>query len=63
VAGRISAYNTIKNFTRKINGEEEDLNEFQPDQSLTGNKANAILNEMKLGFILNQKDKPIIGSK
>jgi len=30
VAGRISAYNTIKNFARKINDEEKDLNEFQP---------------------------------
>ncbi|CAG8616168.1 1962_t:CDS:10 [Funneliformis mosseae] len=30
VVGRISAYNTIKHFTRKINSEEEDLNEFQP---------------------------------
>ena len=30
VTGRISAYNTIKNFTRKINVEEEALNEFQP---------------------------------
>ncbi|CAI2175007.1 8770_t:CDS:2, partial [Funneliformis geosporum] len=29
-SGRISAYNTIKNFTRKINDEEEALNEFQP---------------------------------
>ncbi|GET04713.1 hypothetical protein GLOIN_2v1495217 [Rhizophagus clarus] len=36
---------------------------FAVDQSLTGNKANAILNKMKLDFILNQKDKPIIGSK
>ncbi|CAG8548214.1 20055_t:CDS:2 [Dentiscutata erythropus] len=36
-----------------------------PDTSFTtpGNKANATLNEMKLDFILNQKDKPIIGSK
>ncbi len=30
MAGRISAYNTIKNFARKINDEEKDLNEFQP---------------------------------
>ena len=30
MVGRTSAYNTIKNFTRKINSEEEDLNEFQP---------------------------------
>ncbi|GET04711.1 hypothetical protein GLOIN_2v1495217 [Rhizophagus clarus] len=36
---------------------------FAVDQSLMGNKANAILNKMKLDFILNQKDKPIIGSK
>jgi len=30
VAGRISAYKTIQNFTRKIKDEEEDLNEFRP---------------------------------
>lgn len=30
MVGRISANNTIKNFARKINGEEEDLNDFRP---------------------------------
>ncbi|PKK59063.1 hypothetical protein RhiirC2_857515 [Rhizophagus irregularis] len=33
VIGRISAYNTIKNFTIKINDEEEALNEFQPSSN------------------------------
>ncbi|CAG8799072.1 2194_t:CDS:2 [Dentiscutata erythropus] len=30
VAKWTSAYNTIKNFTRKINNKEKNLNEFQP---------------------------------
>ncbi|CAG8737819.1 9757_t:CDS:2, partial [Funneliformis mosseae] len=36
--------------------------QFAVDQSLTGNKANSILNEMKLSFILNQKNA-VIGCK
>ncbi|CAG8718715.1 8782_t:CDS:2, partial [Funneliformis mosseae] len=38
VMGRISAYNTIKNFTRKINDEEKDLNEFQPPSKRAKNE-------------------------
>ncbi|RGB35471.1 hypothetical protein C1646_118694 [Rhizophagus diaphanus] len=38
--------------------------QFAVDQSLTGNKANSVFNEMKLSFILNQKNNaPVIGSK
>ncbi|CAG8678104.1 5344_t:CDS:2, partial [Ambispora gerdemannii] len=37
--------------------------EFAVNQSLTGNEANAILNETKLGFTLNQKNELVIGSK
>ncbi|CAG8812538.1 23442_t:CDS:2, partial [Racocetra persica] len=38
--------------------------QFAVDQSLTGNMANSVLNEMKLSFILKQKNNaPVIGSK
>ncbi|CAG8789174.1 5516_t:CDS:2, partial [Dentiscutata erythropus] len=38
--------------------------QFAVDQSLMGNKANSILNKMKINFILNQKNNAsIIGSK
>lgn len=50
VAGRISAYNTIKNFTIKINDEEEALNEFQPpsnDKSKPQTSENKIIKDPK----------------
>ncbi|CAB4422428.1 unnamed protein product [Rhizophagus irregularis] len=50
VAGRISAYNTIKNFTIKINDEEEALNEFQPpsnDKSKPQTPENKIIKDPK----------------